>query len=376
MLRSYTQVNHFPDQLFHDIDDPKTDEASLSAAAECLALINTNDAVPYLKKLLAHKSEIVRESAVIGCIDHMRKDIWQILNEMLQTDDTENVKQSINAIFDAWRENKTDEFTKMTKEKFDVTKYFKKIDVLDKGFVELIDGMVTDPNLKVVNSARVSFHKESNEFEEKDKKFTRFLYDHGHFSTFRHSYFSFRIKAPLFVFRQWWKYQVGSNWEHDDLSTSIQITDTSWNEVSGRYVEFQPDFYVPDVFRKQSKNNKQGSEGEIDKLADGSDIKQKFEASIQQSYEVYKELVSAGVAKEISRFMLPQNVYSECIWTCSVQTLVHFFQQRLKDDAQFEIREFAYGIYSLLTPFMGSLIEITDSSYTYLQNKIMSDKQE
>src|SRR5580698_2905750 len=86
-------------------------------------------------------------------------------------------------------------------EKFDVTKMFRKIDVLDHGHVELFDAMILDPRLKVANAARVSYKKESKEYSEKDAKLVKFLFDHGHFSTYRHSYFSFRIKAPLFVFR-------------------------------------------------------------------------------------------------------------------------------------------------------------------------------
>src|SRR5262245_44326874 len=91
-----------------------------------------------------------------------------------------------------------------------------KVPVLDKGYLELIDWMGTGPRLKIVNSARVSFLKESRTFSEKDAGLVNFLYQHGHFSTFRHSYFSFRIKAPLLVFRQWWKYQIGCDWVENE----------------------------------------------------------------------------------------------------------------------------------------------------------------
>ena len=257
-------------------------------------------------------------------------------------------------------------------EKFDLTKYFAKIEVLDKGSVELIDGTMGDPNLKVVNSARVSFNKESSEFVEKDRKLVRFLYDHGHFSTYRHSFYTFRVKAPLFVFRQWWKYQIGSSWVHDDLGANIEIPETNWNEVSGRYVNLEPDFYIPNSFRKQSNNNKQGSEGEVSCFIDGIELISFFENECNRLYDAYQKLISVGVGKEMARMLLPQNIYSECIWTCSLQTLVHFFQQRLKDDAQYEIREYAFAVYRLLYPFMKDLIQIRiNDGYTWLHEQMV-----
>lgn len=241
-------------------------------------------------------------------------------------------------------------------DKFDIRQYFRKINVLDKGYVELIDGMVSDPNLKIVNSARVSFAKESSELTDKDVKLIKFLIDHEHFSTLRHSYFSFRVKAPICVFRQWWKYQIGSHFQENEGFGSIEIPETNWNEASGRYIEFKPEFYIPEVIRIQSKNNKQGSDGVLSHTfivenhsADGElNAVEFFEHSCKQSYLNYQRLVLVGGAKEQARMLLPQNLYSECIWTCSLQTLIYFLHQRLKEDAQFEIREYAKGVKELL----------------------------
>jgi thymidylate synthase (FAD) len=261
---------------------------------------------------------------------------------------------------------------------FDVSLMFATIDVLDHGSVELFDAMLLDPKLKVANAARVSYKKESIEFSEKDAKLVKFLYEHGHFSTFRHSYFSFRIKAPLFVFRQWWKYQVGSNWEeeNEDIGCPVIIPDTSWNESSGRYVEFDPHFYVPDLVREQSKVNKQGSSQQEIAEIDGKLTKQIIEDGSKQAFETYNKLVKAGVAKEIARIMLPQNIYSECIWTCSLQTLIHFFGQRLKNDAQYEIREFAWAIHSLLRDHLGEMIDVGKGKedYDWFNEKLNEDK--
>lgn len=247
----------------------------------------------------------------------------------------------------------------MTQELFDVKQMFRKIDVLDYGYVELFDAMILDPRLKVANAARVSYKKESKEFSDKDAKLVKFLFDHGHFSTYRHSYFSFRIKAPLFVFRQWWKYQVGSNWEEEqELGAPIIVPDTSWNEQSGRYVEMEPQFYVPEIARGQSKINKQGSSADIILDIDGETPQELISRGSIAAYETYNKLIKAGVAKEIARMMLPQNIYSECIWTCSLQTLIHLFTQRLKNDAQEEIREFVWAIYAILDKHLSGMFNI------------------
>lgn len=240
-------------------------------------------------------------------------------------------------------------------EKFDILQFFKKVQVLDKGYVELFDGMLSDPKLKIVNAARVSFNKEAKELSEKDLKLINFLFEHGHYSTFRHSYFSFRVKAPLLVFRQWWKYQIASDWIETENNGSIQLPETNWNEASGRYVEFHPEFYIPNEIRIQSKNNKQGSEGKLETLQNGEQPVKFFEESCNLLYERYLYMVKSGAAKEQARALLPQNIYSECVWTCSLQCLIYFLSQRLKSDAQFEIREYAKAVAQIMQPVLEPL---------------------
>lgn len=238
---------------------------------------------------------------------------------------------------------------------FDIRKFFRKIDVLDYGFIELIDGMISDPRLKIVNSARVSFNKESKELTDKDLKLIDYLYKHGHLSTFRHSYFTFRIKAPLFVFRQLWKYQIGSEWiENDGLNDSgnIQGPETAWSEMSGRYVEFEPEFYIPQEIRVQSTDNKQGSYGKLEKLKNGEDPVEFFKKSCYRQYKDYQLMVDSGAAKEQCRSLLPQNVYSQCIWTCSLQCILFVLHQRLPEDAQSETKTFAMALKDLIFPML------------------------
>jgi thymidylate synthase (FAD) len=154
------------------------------------------------------------------------------------------------------------------------------------------------------------------------------------------------------VFRQWWKYQIANSWQENENIGSIQSYETNWNEMSGRYVEFEPDFYIPEEIRIQSKNNKQGSSGRLVCLTGGQDPVEFFRQTCQNTYEAYKYMVSSGAAKEQCRALLPQNIYSECIWTVSMQGLLYFLHQRLKSDAQWEIRQFALAVADLMMPML------------------------
>lgn len=229
----------------------------------------------------------------------------------------------------------------------------------DLGFIALVDRMQTDPALKVVNAARISYAKQKQSFGDRDSKLASFLWEHGHTSPYRHSFFTFHWKAPLFVFRQAFKYQVGSTWREYELngeSVSVDVFDVlfdtdkgcSWNEISGRYVEWEPEFYVPVRMRGNPPHgNKQAS----DDLGDGFDHEAERERMIQeceQAFRLYAERIERGVAKEIARMALPQNVYTQAYWTVSLQGVIHFLEQRLKSDAQFEIRRYAEGVFELL----------------------------
>ena len=229
------------------------------------------------------------------------------------------------------------------------------------GFVALVDRMEQDPALKVVNSARISYDKQRGDFEEKDRKLCGFLWKHGHTSPYRHSFFTFHWKAPLFVFRQAFKYQVGSGWrtyEVDGQEVSLEVFDVmfdtdkgcSWNEVSGRYVKWTPEFYVPTVMRANpSHGNKQASEP-LSEDFDHAGERDRMLAECHEAFERYEARIERGVAKEIARTCLPQNLYTQAYWTVSLQGVLHFLDQRLKRDAQHEIRAFAEGVAQLVAP--------------------------
>ena len=229
----------------------------------------------------------------------------------------------------------------------------------DVGFVALVDRMQADSALKVVNAARISYNKEKTEFSEGDKKLASFLWAHGHTSPYRHSFFTFHWKAPLFVFRQAFKYQVGSTWREYELNgetVSLEVFDVlfdtdkgcSWNEISGRYVQWTPEFYVPVRMRANPQHGNKQASVDLPADYDHEGERKAMIAECERMFELYEERIERGVAKEIARILLPQNLYTQAYWTVSLQGVIHFLAQRLKPDAQYEIRRYAEGIYELV----------------------------
>jgi thymidylate synthase (FAD) len=205
------------------------------------------------------------------------------------------------------------------------------VEVLDKGFVELEDFMGGD--LRVVNSAKVSNHKRSEGMGESEEKLINYLMKNRHGSPFEHSYFTFYIKAPLFVVREHQRHRIGS-----------------FNEMSGRYVEFKPEFYIPTAWRVPADTNKQGSvvpQASPDPAWDAmwqNEASISYEDSVQDSWERYRELLDCGVAKEMARMVLPLSLYTEMFWTVNARSLMNFLNLRTGENAQWEIRQYADAI--------------------------------
>ena len=196
-----------------------------------------------------------------------------------------------------------------------------------------IDHMGSD--LSVVNSARVSFGKTSQlvfnddpddvgSLSDRDTKLINYLASHKHLSPFGHAFASFHVKAPIFVARQLVKHKF-----------------LRWNEVSRRYVDDEPEFYVPDVWRGRSADKKQGSEGEVKlgKLDDAIVTDSPYEALC-----AYKSLLEAGVAPEQARMVLPQSTMTEWYWSGSLDAFARMCQLRLPSDTQQETRVVAQQI--------------------------------
>lgn len=246
-----------------------------------------------------------------------------------------------------------------------------KIDFLDDGIsvVSLTDRMVNDHALKVANAARASYDNKKQEFETKDQKLTKFLWGHEHTSPFRHSYYTFELSLPIIIARQLMKYQVGSgfrSYEVDGEEVTVEAFDhfydidkgCSWNETSGRYVQTSESCYVPAKLRSNpGHGNKQSSGKYVNPLAMGEDGNWMDEPTILKlmrneygnALNLYNLFIKNGVAKEIARGFLPQNMYTKVCWTISLQAIIWFLHQRLKPDAQYEIRLLAEGVYSLIS---------------------------
>ena len=214
-----------------------------------------------------------------------------------------------------------------------------KIDVLDKGHIELVDTLGDD--LTPVNAARVSFGGRSDEFTNKDKRLSKFLIKHKHFSPFRHQHIMVIVKAPEFVLRQWYKHVVGIE------TTSSSVTkDHAWNEISGRYIPVQ-EYYHPSVWRKQSEDNKQASEGVLDDLQQKR-MTQFYNDYMNQVEMTYYIMIEAGMAKEQARIVLPLSQYTLVWWTASFQSVMNFIELRDEPTAQWEIQEYAKAMKKIM----------------------------
>tara|TARA_B100000029_G_scaffold41066_1_gene38221 strand:- start:1445 stop:2140 length:696 start_codon:yes stop_codon:yes gene_type:complete len=212
-----------------------------------------------------------------------------------------------------------------------------KIDVLDKGYIELVDTLGDD--LTPVNAARVSFGGRSDKFENKDRKLSKFLIKHKHFSPFRHQHIQVIIKAPEFVMRQWYKHVVGI-----ETTSDHPTKDHAWNEISGRYVPYN-EFYEPTEFRKQSEDNKQASDGLVDNQ---KHMKQLWTISQQNVISAYKEMLKGGMAKEQARSILPLTLYTKVWWTASFQSVMNFIELRDEPTSQVEIQDYAKAMKEIM----------------------------
>jgi thymidylate synthase (FAD) len=184
----------------------------------------------------------------------------------------------------------------------------------------MMDYMGSD--VTVVNAARVSFGKKTNNTytTDKDDKLIWYLAEHKHMSPFGHCFASFHVKAPIFVARQLVKHKF-----------------LRWNEISRRYVDYEPEFYVPETWRGRAKDKKQGSEGEV---------KSNFSVNYYnlEAFKAYEQLLDEGVCPEQARMVLPQSTMTEWYWSGSLDAFADMCNLRCASDTQAETREVATQI--------------------------------
>ena len=219
------------------------------------------------------------------------------------------------------------------------------IKVLDHGHVQLVDYMGSD--LSVVNAARVSFNKESSwdsdphwtgsqkkVLSEKDQKLISYLAKHNHFTPFCHPQISLRIKCPIFVRAQLGKHQVG----------------LVMNEVSRRYVTYEPEIYTPMWRSAPTDGAKQGSSGPMEDMDKCISMRNEYITVANECLKLYNDLIGDGVAPEQARSILPQGTYTEFVWTGSLYAFARVYNLRIDAHAQWEIQKFAQAIDKILSP--------------------------
>lgn len=195
--------------------------------------------------------------------------------------------------------------------------------------VDYLDHMGSD--LTVVNAARVSMNKWHSEFQESDTGLIEYLAEHNHWSPFAHAFMQFRIKAPIFVARQLVKHQVG----------------LAWNEVSRRYVDSEPEFYMVEM-RSRAENVKQGSLDETIPIPERKFREVENVLACQNCITAYNHMLDDGVAPEVARAILPQNMMTEWVWSGSLYAFARVCNLRLDSHAQKETRLVAEQIFKLL----------------------------
>lgn len=200
------------------------------------------------------------------------------------------------------------------------------------GYIELLDHMGSD--LTVVNTARVSFARHSSgTLDTRDIRLINYLAKHHHWTPFAHPQIQVRIKAPISVQRQWFKHKIG----------------IAENSESTRYVNMDSEFYIPKNLRKQSMDNKQASDGDVDET-----YNRWFRRMAVEHYEkavsLYKYMLNSNIAKEQARDVLPLATYTTWISTMSLYAAFNLWNQRTHDGAQWEIGQFAKGLESLIEP--------------------------
>lgn len=206
----------------------------------------------------------------------------------------------------------------------------KEFKVLDKGFVRLVDYLGSDS--RIVQAARVSYGEGTKTFRQ-DKGLITYLMRNQHTSPFEQVNFTFHVKMPIFVARQWIRHRTARV-----------------NEISGRYSVLTDEAYIPDSehINFQSEDNKQGRSTEILDPAIVEQVKDLLANDQKRAFETYHTLLDLGIAREIARIDLPLSLYTQWYWQMDLHNLFHFLKLRLDSHAQYEIRAYAEVILDMV----------------------------
>jgi thymidylate synthase (FAD) len=223
------------------------------------------------------------------------------------------------------------------------------IDVLDHGFIRLVDSMGSD--LAIVRNARVSYDAEWRAGQDKgsDERLINYLYENGHNTPFEAVTLTFDVKAPIFVFRQWHRHRT-----------------QSYNELSARYRPLPAEFYIPaaEQITTQSKDNKQMRTDDRHPLAE--DFRQAMRSQNEEAFELYEAMLKEGCPRELARSVLPVSTYSHMFATMNLHNMFKFLAERLHPHAQYEIRVYAEAMLKLAEPVAPVAVGAFKKKYGYV----------
>jgi len=222
-----------------------------------------------------------------------------------------------------------------------------KIKLLDHGFARLVDHMGRD--LSIARNARVSYDAEwrAGDDEGSDARLINYLYKNGHNTPFEAVTFTFDIKAPIFVFRQWHRHRT-----------------QSFNELSARYRELPEEFYIPDIdqITTQSTDNKQMRTDEQNQHAEL--IRAAMTCHNKEAFALYRGMLDQGCPRELARSVLPVATYSHMFATVNLHNLFRFLSERMHEHAQYEIRVYANALLELIEPIVPVAVAAFKESMT------------
>ena len=227
------------------------------------------------------------------------------------------------------------------------------IQVLDYGEVELVDSMGSDES--IVRSARVSYDGNAGEDLARDHKLIHYLMKNNHTTPFEAVTFTFYVKAPIFVFRQWHRHRT---W--------------SYNEVSSRYTQLPQEYYLPkpELIGEQSKDNKQARDiGDVTEHNKRADELTLVMAQNNQAFELYGKLLESGWPRELARSVLPVSTYSKMFGTVNLLNLFKFIGLRDHSHAQYEVQVYARAMLDLITPIVPVAVDAWKACYANEKTK-------
>lgn len=247
----------------------------------------------------------------------------------------------------------------MNHQDIEIRKEKESINVLDNGFVRLVDHMGDD--LSISRNARVSYNAEwrAGEDSGSDARLINYLYKNGHNTPFESVVFTFDVKAPIFVLRQWHRHRT---W--------------SFNELSARYRELPAEYYVPEPFLigKQNSDNKQMrdiiSEKEFISLPEDARKQNEYISNVmsihnEKTFQLYQQMILDGVPRELARTILPVATYSHMFGTVNLHNLFRFLKERLHPHAQYEIRVYAKAMLELIEPIVPVAVKAFKESLSF-----------